>query len=109
MGPLLSDRADSVARAREPRRATMTTFVTGNLLAPVALAGIAAVLAVGLHTALMWRERLRPGAMALLPVRSRRRHPIDADHHRQPGVREIQARVDWEREVRRGSPDGNGH
>ena len=44
----------------------------GNLLATVVLGGTVALLAVVLQAILRWRERLRPGALALVPVRNRR-------------------------------------
>ena len=53
----------------------MLRSLSDNLLAPLALAGSLVVVAALLHALLMWRERLRPGALALLPLSGRRQRP----------------------------------
>ena len=49
----------------------MPSFVSGNLLAPLTLASILMGAATVLHLLLVWRDRLRPGAVTLLPLSNR--------------------------------------
>jgi hypothetical protein len=57
----------------------MLSSIYGDLLATVALGGTVALMAAALHALLRWRERLRPGALAPVPVHSRRHRPDGAE------------------------------
>ena len=72
----------------------MLRTLSDALLTPLAVASILAAVAALLHVALVWRERLRPGALAPVTRSSRPQRPDGADvwwlSHRARGPRRIE-------------------